>query len=164
MILTPDRSRAGGHGAAIDLADRYAATEGDEMRAKTTTVSALLVLAGTAGWPATALAAPAGAPSASSLATFDCGPHGTFTGFANSGSSGALTWNPFFLTAPDGSAAVLDPTANDLVVTYPGGVFAPDATKGGAPGAVTCQVSGGSGAVVVGGSVTGNLVLEAPAG
>lgn len=103
-----------------------------------------------------ALAAPAGAPSASRVARFSCGPASTFTNFANSGNSGALTWNPIFLTAADGSTALLDPSANNLVVTCPGGVFAPAGAKDNAPGTVTCRVTGGSGAVVSG-SVTGNL-------
>lgn len=134
------------------------------MRTNIRIVSAVLVLAGIASWSAPALASPQAAPTASSVATFNCGQAGTYTGFANSGNSGALTWNPFFLTAADGSAAVLVPTANDLVVTVDSAVvFAPNAVKGNAVGAVACTVAGGSGPVVVSGSITGSLQISAPA-
>lgn len=111
-----------------------------------------------------AAAAPSGSPDALPPATFDCGSAGGYTGFANSGNSQALTWNPFFLTGAGGQSYELVLTANDLVLTDSNGLlFAPDATKGGAPGAVTCTVSGtidspALGTITVSGSVTGNLL------
>ena len=111
-----------------------------------------------------AAAAPSGAPDQSPPITFDCGTAGTYTGFANSGNSHALTWNPFFLTGSNGQTAELVPTANDIVLTDTSGstpvvVFAPNATKGGTAGAVTCVVSGRIGSsIIVSGTVSGNLV------
>lgn len=106
--------------------------------------------------PGPAGAAPAGAPVA-----FDCGGAGSFTGVANSGNSQALTWNPFFLTAPDGAHALLIPTLNDIVVTVDGAiVFAPHASKGSTSGSVTCALSGQVGPASISGSVTGDLVAS----
>lgn len=128
------------------------------MKSARAAVVGLLLAAAGMGSVGVASAAPSGAPSASSVATFDCGPDGAYTGFANSGNSQALTWNPFFLTAADGSTKLLVPTANNLVVTVGGKVvFEPNARKGSSVGAVTCTVSGGSGGVTVGGSVSGSL-------
>lgn len=129
------------------------------MKSARVAVVALLLAAAGMGSVGVASAAPSGAPSASSMATFDCGTAGVYTGFANSGNSQALTWNPFFLTAADGSTKLLVPTANDLVVTVAnvGVVFAPNARKGSSVGAVTCTVTGGGGDVTVSGSVTGSL-------
>jgi len=122
-------------------------------------VVVIVLAAAVTGTVGTASAAPSGAPSASSPVIFDCGDAGVYSGFANSGNSQALTWNPFFLTAANGSTQRLVPTANDLVVTVDGGVvFDPNANKGSSIGAVTCTVSGGGGAVTVGGSVSGTLV------
>ena len=124
--------------------------------AVTTTALAAGLLCGLSG---VASADPTNPPSASGSAQIDCGTFGSGTYITNSGHSQALTWNPMFVIDGQGGLTKVIPTAYDFTIYVNGvPVFSPNVSKGSAPGAVTCQLSGGSNGVTISGTVTGNPV------
>lgn len=108
---------------------------------------------------ASAAAAPANAPDRT-VGTADCGPDGMFDFVVNSGNAHATTWNPAFASRSDGARALFHTTSLDLTFTTPDGSNTEIAAKPGAPGPVSCSVTGGpAGApeVTLTGTVTGSI-------
>jgi hypothetical protein len=103
-----------------------------------------------------ASASPSKAPTALS-GTFNCGGRtGTFV--VNSGNAMApVTWNSAHLTFSSGATAIFVPTALHLTFTFMGQSQTVDATKGSAPGSVTCSIAAAQGGFSLSGSVTGNI-------
>jgi hypothetical protein len=106
---------------------------------RTLVTAALIAGAGAAGMAA-ASASPSNAPT-STTGLFTCpgGVTGTFV--VNSGKASApTTWNVAHLTFDSGGSGIFVPTALHLTITSPEGIFHEDATKGNAPGSVTCSI------------------------
>jgi hypothetical protein len=106
---------------------------------RTIVTAAIIAGAGVAG-VAAASASPSNAPT-SFTGQFTCpgGVTGTFV--VNSGKANApTTWNVAHLTFGSGGRGIFVPTALHLTITSPEGAFQEDATKGNAPGSVTCSI------------------------
>jgi hypothetical protein len=107
-----------------------------------------------------AVAAPTHAPSRL-VGTADCGTDGTFDFVVNSGNSEATTWGPAFAISSDGQRALFVPVSFDLTFTSPFGTFTHVASKSGAPGPVSCTISGSPVSfpeATLTGTVTGTIV------
>jgi hypothetical protein len=94
------------------------------------------------------------------VGTGDCGPDGTFNFTVNSGNAHATAWDPAFATRSDGAAAIFHPLSVDLVFTSPFGSDTEVAAKPGAPGPVSCSITGspvGFPEATLTGTVTGTL-------
>jgi hypothetical protein len=108
--------------------------------------------------PAVAGAAPSNAPTALS-GTFDCGNGQTGTFLINSGKAeNPTTWEMAHLTFSSGGSGIFVPTAIDITFTVNGQSQTVQATKGSAPGSVTCSISAAQDGFTLSGSVTGNIV------
>ena len=124
----------------------------------------------TVGIPAllVGLAAPATAdPSRAPNLIFgqaSCGEAGLFTFIATQSNSESITWSPaFFTRVEDGATGLFIPASFDVVVTTdPDGTnFSFSATKGTAPGPVSChfKARGEGGLPAIFGDMTGKLIL-----
>lgn len=108
---------------------------------------------------ASASAAPGNAPDRL-VGTADCGPDGTLSFVVNSGNARGTTWNPAFAVRSDGATAVFHPASVDLTSTTPFGSDTEIAAKPGAPGPVSCTVTGspaGFPEATLTGTVTGSI-------
>jgi len=125
------------------------------MRSRTSVTVTALAIAGICAGTGVADAAPKGAPI-----SFICDNGTDYTGVGNSGNSQVLTWNPAFVTADDGSTALLVPTSIVATVKDPDGnvVFSANATKRGVQGTVSCLASGMNGGYTLSGTFVGNIV------
>jgi len=84
-----------------------------------------------------------------------------YQGVSNSGNSQVLTWNPVFLTAPDGSTALLQTTSIDISIFDDADgslLWSADQTRGQHPGSVTCSVDAHAGGEHIVGTFTGELI------
>lgn len=106
-----------------------------------------------------ATAAPANAPDRL-VGVADCGTDGMFSFVVNSGNAHGTTWNPAFGTSSTGARAVFHPASVELTLTSPFGSDAEIASKPGAPGPVSCAITGspaGFPQATLSGTVTGSI-------
>lgn len=106
-------------------------------------------------------ASPSNAPAATT-GTFICPGGVTGTFLLNSGNThAAQTWNIAHLTFDSGGTGIFVPSALDLTITFDGQPpVTLNATKGSAPGSVTCSISEGGPEFSLSGSVTGRIVVN----
>jgi len=106
-------------------------------------------------------AAPSNAPAATT-GMFICPGEVTGTFLLNSGNShAAQTWNIAHLTFDSGGTGIFVATALDLTITFdsqPPVIV--NATKGSAPGSVTCSISESAPGFSLLGNVTGQIVMN----
>jgi hypothetical protein len=106
-------------------------------------------------------ASPSNAPTATT-GTFICpgGVTGTFV--LNSGNThAAQTWNIGHLTFDSGSTGIFVGSALDLTITFDGQPpITVNATKGSAPGPVTCSIAESGPQFSLSGNVTGRIVMN----
>jgi len=105
---------------------------------------------------ASASASPVNAKNAVT-GMFDCGSAGSGMFVVNSGNAqAAVTWNAAHLTFADGSRAVLQPRAFNLVFTFQGQSMHQVASKNG-PGSTVCSISASQDGFSLSGTVTGKV-------
>jgi hypothetical protein len=106
-------------------------------------------------------ASPSNAPAATS-GMFICPGGVTGTFLLNSGNShAAQPWNIAHLTFDSGGTGIFVPSALDFTITFDGQPpVNVNATKGSAPGPVTCTISESAPGFSLSGSVTGRIVMN----
>jgi hypothetical protein len=108
-----------------------------------------------------AASSPSNAPAATT-GTFICPGGVTGKFLLNSGNShAAQTWNIAHLTFDSGGTGTFVPSALDLTITFDSQPpVTVNATKGSAPGSVTCTISESTPGFSLSGSVTGRIVMK----